>query len=571
MNLKQQIIEQKIEDIVSQLGLSKDKAFLRLVHSLTTAQSIHAFDETDIVDGGQDKQIDIITIETGQDDTTVYIIQTKNTDSFSSNILIQMKNGLSWIFSKPRADVNTLSNTKFKDQIIRYRAVQSANGPSNIHIVVIFATNGLTSELSSEFEQERKAIIDTYDNGVYASFELRIIGADELVDLINTLERRTRKIDADLRIRYDTNNPSLIKYHSEGLKGIVCSVSAKEIARIVNQDTSGAIFDANIRRYLGTRGVVNSAILETCTDAAESNLFWFLNNGITIVCDSCDPVTDPDNPHVKIKNMQIVNGCQTASSLANAEKAGQLSPDTRVLVRIYEAVNTGLVNRIVQTTNSQNRIGNRDLKSNDSHQVDMERGFEKYGYFYERKIRQYDNMPDIDASKIAPNEIVGQCYLAIVLKSPSDASRRKYKIWDDHYSKVFGGSIIEPHLLAYLIYLQTKSWLKRTDYMESSDEVKRRISKTGAFHIARIASFLWRGGDEWSQSPSSYQEDIKLLTESTNPLDEQLEKGLTILEQVIRQSRNYSPAEIETILKSSILDNDIDRELHTKHRVSAGK
>jgi hypothetical protein len=124
MNLKQQIVEQKIEETASRLGLSNDMAFLRLAHSLITGQSIHAFDETDIVDGGQDKQVDVLTIETSNDDATVYIIQAKNTNSFSSNILIQMKNGLSWIFSKPRADVATLANTKFKDQINEYRSVQ---------------------------------------------------------------------------------------------------------------------------------------------------------------------------------------------------------------------------------------------------------------------------------------------------------------------------------------------------------------------------------------------------------------------------------------------------------------
>ena len=566
MNLKQQIIEQKIEETASRLGLSNDTAFLRFAHSLVTGQSIHAFDDADLVDGGQDKQVDVITIENSNDEATVYIIQVKNTNSFSSNILIQMKNGLSWIFNKQRSDVSTLANNNFKDQINEYRSIQNGLGPSNIHVIVAFITNGLTSKISHEFQQEKKSITDDYDNGVFASFDLRILGADELVDLINSFERRTRKIDADLRIRYDANNPSLIKYHSAGLKGIVCSVSAKDIARLVNEDTSGAIFDANIRRYLGKRGAVNLAILDTCTNVAESNMFWFLNNGITIVCDSCDPVTDPDNPLVKIKNMQIVNGCQTATSLANAEKIGKLAADTRVLVRIYEAANTDLVDRIVLTTNSQNRIGNRDLRSNDPHQIDMERGFEKYGYFYERKIRQYENRLDIDTSRIIVNEIVGQCYLAIVLKIPSDANRRKYKIWDDQYEKIFGGNIIEPHVLAYLIYRNTKLWLSRTGYAQSLDELRRKLARTGSFHIARIASFLWRGEDAWSQNPQSYHLQITSLTEAHNPLDKQLEQSLAILEKVIRESKNYTLAEIETALKSSILDNDIDRELNSKHK-----
>ena len=64
---------------------NKDLAFLRLAHSIVTGQSIHAFDEADLVDGGQDKQIDAITIEESDDDEAcIYIIQTKNTLTFSS-------------------------------------------------------------------------------------------------------------------------------------------------------------------------------------------------------------------------------------------------------------------------------------------------------------------------------------------------------------------------------------------------------------------------------------------------------------------------------------------------------
>ena len=85
-------------------------------------------------------------------------------------------------------------------------------------------------------------------------------------------------------------------------------------------------------------------------------LFWFLNNGITIICDKVDPVTDRDDPKVKIDNMQIVNGCQTATSLANALKEGHLQPDTRVMLRIYETQDLDIVDKIVLTTNNF-RIG----------------------------------------------------------------------------------------------------------------------------------------------------------------------------------------------------------------------
>lgn len=43
-------------------GISEDEAFLRFAHHLLTGRSLYAFDD-DLVDGGQDMQIDAVTIE----------------------------------------------------------------------------------------------------------------------------------------------------------------------------------------------------------------------------------------------------------------------------------------------------------------------------------------------------------------------------------------------------------------------------------------------------------------------------------------------------------------------------
>jgi hypothetical protein len=90
--------------------------------------------------------------------------------------------------------------------------------------------------------------------------------------------------------------------------------------------------------------------------------------------------------------MQIVNGCQTATTLAVSQKDGTLASDVRVMVRIYETSDTDLVDKIVLTTNNQNKISSRDLRANDPVQIDMESGFQIYDFYYERKTRQFDTI-----------------------------------------------------------------------------------------------------------------------------------------------------------------------------------
>ena len=197
----------------------------------------------------------------------------------------------------------------------------------------------------------------------------------------------------------------MIKYQTHGLKGLICTTYASEIARIVNEDDKGFIFDLNIRKYLGNLGAVNKDIKETCSNEDTSYLFWFLNNGITIVCDNVDPVNDPDDAHVKIENMQIVNGCQTSTSLAIAQSSGILQDDTKVIIKIFETSDLDLVDKVVLTTNNQNKITNRNLRANDKIQRDLERAFRIYDYYYERKPRQYENINTLKY-KIAPNELI---------------------------------------------------------------------------------------------------------------------------------------------------------------------
>lgn len=561
MTLRQQLVADRVANLVTSIGIPQDQAFERFVHSLVTGQSVHSLDPADWVDGSQDKQIDLVSIEEEDDEAEVFIISAKFTESFSSNAIILMRNGLGWMLNRPRAEVATISNEAFRDKILDVRSVVSGIGPSNIRVRCYFATNGLTSILSAEYHQEVRGILAEYDNGTFADFSYETLGADELVGLINRTERRNRSIDADVTIRYDANTPSLIRYQTQGLKGIICTAAARDIANLVIGDPGGALFDSNIRRFLGKGRSVNADILKTATEAASSYLFWFLNNGVTIVCDSCDPVTDPDNPMVKISNLQIVNGCQTATALAHAARDGTLRPDTRVLLKIFETTDPTLASRIVLTTNNQNRISTRDLKANDAVQQDMQRRFERYNLLYEHKVNQYATTTLTGGQRIVSNEDVGQAYLAIALKKPGDARRRKYKVWADNYADIFSGSSVEPHVICLLLYQAANVWARIARRATVAAGLRRRLINGGLLHIARIAAFLWRGDDSFGQSATTLQGQITALQTTPSILSPHFDDALVRLEALINANPDFMN-DVDGALKSALLETAITRSLH---------
>lgn len=556
--LRQTLISNRIDALSAALGISIDQAFERLAHSLCTDVGIYDFDEGDLVDGTQDKQIDLISIQEEENGATIYLISVKGEKGFSSNAIVLTRNGLGWVFRTPKAEIETLKNLAFKEKITDVRNTLNEFGYSNVNIKVYFVTKGERAQTSDEFNQEVLGIKRDFDNGTFKSFSFEALGADEIVNRINKQDRKERSIDAVIAIKYDTNSPSLIRYISKGKRGLICTANASEIARLVDEDTTGSLFESNVRRFLGQSGSVNTDIISTATDPNESSLFWFLNNGITILCDRMDAHTDPDDPKVTIKNLQIVNGCQTASSLAHAAKDGLLQPDTQVLLKIFETDNENLVSKIVLTTNNQNRISSRDLKANDPIQVDIRTALEKYGYSYEHKLNQYLGNSLSVNKKVVSNESIGQAYLAVILKKPSDARHRKYKIWSEYYPQIFKVSSLARHVLAYEIANLSSQWIKNQKKLETAIGLRRRLLSNGALHIACTALQLW----QQEINEISTDSMITIMQKQPNSIDKYFEKALHILNTIIEINPVFS--DFDLALKSQALDDAIDMQFKPK-------
>jgi hypothetical protein len=268
---------------------------------------------------------------------------------------------------------------------------------------------------------------------------------------------------------------------------------------------------------------------------------------------------------VKIKNLQIVNGCQTATALAHASRDGTLRPDTRVLLKIFETTDPTLASRIVLTTNNQNRISTRDLKANDAVQQDMQRRFDSYNLLYEHKVNQYVNTTLRPGQKIVSNEEVGQAFLAISLRKPGDARRRKYKVWTDNYSDIFSGSSVEPHVICLLLYQAAKAWSRTAQRATGITELRRKLIKNGLLHIARIAAFLWRGEDSFAQPIATLQKHIKTLQTAPTLVDTHFDTALNRLEALISANPDFVN-DVDGALKSALLETSITRSLHSSPR-----
>ena len=234
-------------------------------------------------------------------------------------------------------------------------------------------------------------------------------------------------------------------------------------------------------------------------------------------------------------------------------------------MRIYQTDSESLVGKIVLSTNNQNRISSRDLRANDERQVAMQQAFQARGFHYERKPREFDGAA-LPCDSIFTNEYVAQWYLATVLRNPSDARTRKYKVWGELHGRVFGGKRVEPYIISALLGRHVTRWIITSGLKQSKSENRRAIGRRGSFHIGRIAAFLWHGSDNWdTQLQAALEKKTELLRTTAGAVDQHIKKAVNILASLISKTEDFAE-DIDRSLKSSDLDKAIDKRLYRTRR-----
>ncbi len=157
------------------------------------------------------------------------------------------------------------------------------------------------------------------------------------------------------------------------------------------------LFEKNIREYLGNKGI-NKNIYLTLKDKNDRKNFFYYNNGITMICDeitSTSTIPQKPNSHIgisfKVKNPQIVNGCQTVNSIYSAlseydqDDIETQFKDSFVMLRVLKIDSSNeqqldLAKAIVTYNNSQNSIDEKTFVANNDLFQRIKNEFETKGF-----------------------------------------------------------------------------------------------------------------------------------------------------------------------------------------------
>ena len=252
---------------------------------------------------------------------------------------------------------------------------------------------------------------------------------------------------------------------------LVGKVPVTEIAKLFDRN-GDLLLERNIRRYLGRNtNRINNAIHDTLVSPEKQKDFYFFNNGITMTCTKMrHNALQGSDYQLKLENIQIINGgqtCKTIQQTINEANDAHSFNEVYVLLRLYELESDDdqLINEITFATNSQNPVDLRDLRSNDSLQIQLETGINSLGYIY-RRYREESTT----SSRIITSATTAEAVMAIWRKSPHQSKFRRRELFGALYEKVFTNLSPAQAILAVLIFRAVENERKRPTLLQPTPD-----------------------------------------------------------------------------------------------------
>jgi AIPR protein len=445
----------------------------------------------------------------------LWVIQTKTTAAFSETTLDQLENSVRRLLdlSQPLDSLRALYNERLLSRISLFRTAwdKLITQRPRISVNVVYATpgdrQGVTPQVEAKLNALRQVIAEAVPDPSLVTAEL--MGDKEL------LSRYNERPSYAVRMEYQESATSGDSH--------VALVKLKDYYDLI-VDENGRLrrhlFEWNVRDYQGNVEV-NKGIRESLT-SADSPEFWWLNNGVTILCSEAISA----GKAYSLSNIQIVNGLQTSNEIYGVLK-NQRTPETEnrmLLVRIIVTADAQTRDQVIRATNRQTAVSDASLRATDDVQRQIETYFLTRGWYYDRRKNFYKNEGKADISKIVGIPFLGAAVTAMGLARP-DKSRGKPSSLlknNDDYKQIFSPSIdLE-------VYLWVAKLQRRVDAFIVTETADATIEQRSnlRFHLSMLIV------DKLNSGPVKRPQQLRALaSEDASLTDAEMEELFGTLKQ----------------------------------------
>lgn len=276
-----------------------------------------------------------------------------------------------------------------------------------------------------------------------------------------------------------------------GQNAIVCNVKASSLKALWKKEGNRGLLAMNLRYYIKSKNI-DDKITDSIMDNSAS--FWYLNNGIIVVCEDFSFKGD----QLLLKNFSIVNGGQTTRMIGKTP----FDNDFYVLAKIIkvdpQANNKTLfVSQIAEASNTQKPIKAKDIIANKVEQRELKESLRQLNIFVEiKRGEKADRTIYKEAWQRTRNNELAQDLFAFVFLQPGPARNNVSQILQDdkRYKKLFADHQYDPLFLKDLLFLE-KAYRKYASSIASDkkglyDPTKKGITKNGMFYFLSTIGYL---------------------------------------------------------------------------------
>jgi hypothetical protein len=320
-----------------------------------------------VVDDYQDKGLDAIHYDATTE--TLYLLQTKlkESEQFKQEDALPFCEGIRLLLKQDFGAFNANVQARKPD-------IESAlDSCSHIKLVVPFTGDGI-SKTASDALQALLGDEDLDEERLVKQVEYYT--ASEITrDLL--AEQAYAQVHAEIALQKHekVEHPRSTYYGVARLGDLVT----------LHQTHGKALYERNIRYFLGSsKSDVNKAIKTTLHDAPGD--FFYLNNGVTAVCDLIEPkATKNGAKKFKVRGLSIINGAQTVASAAEfvRQHPGRNIDDAKVMLTLIKAPADGpFGKRVTKARNHQNPVQTANFASLDENQERLRQEIAHLGFEY---------------------------------------------------------------------------------------------------------------------------------------------------------------------------------------------
>lgn len=486
--------------------------YLRNIHNLDTYETKDC-----ITDGAGDKQIDAVYID--NQSSTIYIIQGKfyKGDVVNAEPLREVLS--SWIQIKDLSHLQEGANHKLQ---VKINEIANALDDDYEICFELITTSELTEAAKADLFAFQRELAESE----VLQANLSVIDNDTLKFRYDEALNKNRPY---INHEFTLEDGKYMELTIGNTKAVIVALSLKDCIKIPGIK-DGSLFRKNVRQSLGTSNKVNKGIAQTIKKNASD--FFFLHNGITAICSQ---MTIHDNI-LSVKELNVVNGCQSLSTMFSCSESAKKADDAYVMFRFYEISDPDRADNISTSTNSQSAVKARDLRSNDKSVLALKKAYEQFytdGYFVTKRGEKVDSVK-YNTSHIVNLTDLGKQLIAWHSQRPT-ISYSETKIFDKYFDQLFHREYSPENVQALNIMFNTlyEKWNK--DNPMGLNETLLAMKSYAPYHHLYAISVIFCEINKMNDSVPSPSVALQKLT-TNNLLDTVVDMAGSCLNMAIENA-----------------------------------